>query len=147
MKLDDLPKKNIYQVPDRYFDQLPGRVMARVREKESANNPVTMFTFWRQPMLRGALAGVALILSFIFIYTFTSTSPQPQPFPAGEWILSDVTETEAVEYLMASDQLETQDLTGLPLPDEDLSHEFIQVSHEELLQAVENEDLGEIYTY
>lgn len=145
MKLDDLPKKNIYQVPDRYFDQLPGRVMSRVREKESANNLVTMLPFWRQPLLQGALAGLALILSFVFIFTFNSQ--QPQPSAAGEWMLADVTEKEAVEYLMASDQLEAQDLTGLPLPEEDLSHEFIQVSHEELLQAVENEDLEEIYVY
>jgi hypothetical protein len=144
MKLDDLPKKNIYPVPDRYFDQLPGRVMARVREKESANNPVTMLTFWRQPFLRGALAGLALVLSFIFIYTFRFDPPQPTP---NDVLLSDVTEKEALEYLMASDQLEAQDLTGLPLSDEDLSHEFIQVSQEELQQAVENEDLGDIYIY
>jgi hypothetical protein len=145
MKLDDLPKKNIYRVPDRYFDQLPGVVMARVREKESANNPVTMLAFWRQPMLRGALAAMALVLSFIFIYTFNSE--QAQPASTSEFLLADITEKEAVDYLMASGRLEPQDLNGLPLPDEDLSHEFIQVSQEELLQAVENEDLGEIYIY
>lgn len=147
MKLDDLPKKNIYRVPDRYFDQLPGVVMARVRKKESANNLVTMLTFWRQPMLRGALAGLALILSFIFIYTFNSNSDQPQPSSPSEVLLANVTEREAVDYLMASGQLESQHLNGLPLPEEDLSHEFIQVSHEEILQAVENEDLDGIYIY
>jgi hypothetical protein len=143
MKLDDLPKKNIYPVPDRYFDQLPGRVMARVREKESANNPVTMLTFWRQPLLRGALAGLALVLSCIFIYTFSFDPPQSTA--PSDVLRSEVTEKEALEYLIASGQLEAQDLTGLPLSNEDLSHEFIQVSQEELLQAVENEDLGDIY--
>jgi hypothetical protein len=145
MKLDDLPKRNIYQVPDRYFDQLPGRVMARVREKESANNPVTMLTFWRQPLWQGALAGLALVLTFIFIYTFSFDPPLPTA--PSDVLLSEVTEKEALEYLMASDQLEAQDLAALPLSDQDLSHEFMQVSQEELLQAVENEDLGDIYMY
>lgn len=145
MKLDDLPKKNVYLVPDRYFDQLPGRVMARVREKESVENPVALLSFWRQPLLRGALAGLALVLSFIYIFTFTA---QPSaPAASGEDLLANVTEKEAVDYLMASDQLEAQDLTTLPLPEEDLSHEFLQVSQEELRQAVENEDLDGIYIY
>jgi hypothetical protein len=145
MRLEDLPKKNIYQVPDRYFDQLPAKVMARVRDKEAASNPVAWLTFWHQPFLRGALAGLALVLSFIFI--FTINSDQPQSSDTSEALLSSVSETEALDFLMNSDELETQDLTGLPLSDEDLSHEFIQVSQEDLLQAVENEDLGEIYIY
>jgi hypothetical protein len=145
MKLDDLPKKNIYQVPDRYFDQLPGRVMARVREKESANNPVAMLAFWRQPFLRAGLAALALVLTFIYLFTFKSG--QPQPGAGSEALLANVTEKEALEYLMVSDQLETRDLTGLPLSDQDLSHEFIQVSQEELQQAVENEELGDINIY
>jgi hypothetical protein len=29
-KLDDIPKKNIFEVPDRYFDELPGVIQARV---------------------------------------------------------------------------------------------------------------------
>jgi hypothetical protein len=143
MKLDDLPKKNIYQVPDRYFDQLPAIVMARVREKESAKNPVTGLTFWRQPFLQGALAGLALLLSFILIFTFHTN--QSQSSGDSNTLLANVTEKEALEFLMTSGPLETQDLTGLPLTGVDLSHEFIQVSREELLRAVENEDLGQIY--
>jgi hypothetical protein len=150
MKLDDLPKKNIYQVPDRYFDQLPGVVMARVREKEAANNPVTISTFWRQPLLRVALASLALVLTFFIIFSTNSNqsnSSQSNSSSGSEVLLSSVSEKDAVEYLMTSDRLETQDLTILALTDEDMSHEFIQVSQEEILQAVENEDLGEIYFY
>ena len=29
-KLDDIPKKNIFEVPERYFDELPGVIQARV---------------------------------------------------------------------------------------------------------------------
>lgn len=145
MKLDDLPKKNVYRVPDRYFDQLPGRMMARVSQRASAENPVAWLAFWRQPLLRGALAGLALVLSFI--YFFTITSSQAPSAASGEGLLANVTEKEALDYLMVSDQLEPQDLTSLPLPEEDLSHEFLQVSQEELRQAVENEDLDGIYIY
>jgi hypothetical protein len=145
MKLDDLPKKNIYQVPDRYFDQLPARVMSRVREKEASNYQLAILTFLRQPFLRGALAGLALVLSFIFI--FTHNSQQPNSSTDSELLLSSISEKDALDYLMASDQLETQDLTILSLSDEDRSHEFIQVSQEAILQAVEQGDLGDIYIY
>ena len=145
MKLDDLPKKNIYRVPDRYFDQLPGVVMARVREKEAAHNPVAIFTFWRQPLLlRVALASLAIILSCIVIFNHSNQSNSSS---SGEMLLSSVSEKDAVDYLMTSNQLETQDLTILSLSDEDMSHEFIQVSQEEILQAVENEDLEGVYIY
>lgn len=33
-KLEDIPKKIIYQVPDGYFDKLPGVVQARISGKE-----------------------------------------------------------------------------------------------------------------
>jgi hypothetical protein len=145
MKLDDLPKKNIYQVPDRYFDQLPGVVMARVREKEAAYHPVAIFNFLRQPLLRGALAGLAIVFSFIVI--FTINSDQSNPSAGNELLLSSISEKDAVDYLMTSDQLETQDLTILSLSEEDKSHEFIQVSREDILQAVEEEDLEDIYLY
>jgi hypothetical protein len=145
MKLDDLPKKNIYQVPDRYFDQLPGVVMARVREKEASHHPVAIFTFWRQPLLlRVALASLAIILSCIIIF---NNSNQSNSSFSGEMLLSSVSEKDAVDYLMTSNQLETQDLTILSLSGEDMSHEFIQVSQEEILQAVENEDLEGVYIY
>jgi hypothetical protein len=29
-KLDDIPKKNVFEVPDGYFDRLPGIIQARV---------------------------------------------------------------------------------------------------------------------
>ena len=34
MKLEDIKKKNIYSVPDKYFDQLPTRIQARVNDKK-----------------------------------------------------------------------------------------------------------------
>jgi hypothetical protein len=145
MKLDDLPKKIIYQVPDRYFDQLPGVVMARVREKEAANNPVAIFNFWRQPLLRVAMACLAFVLSFIII--FTINSDQSNSSSGSEALLSSVSEKDAVDYLMTSDELEAQDLAILTVADEDISHEFIQVTQEEILQAVEDEDLEGIYIY
>jgi hypothetical protein len=148
MKLDDLPKKNIYQVPDRYFDQLPGRVMSRVREKETANYPSAILTFLRQPFLRGALAGLAIVLSFIFIFTLNPKNPQPaNPSSDAAGLLSNISQKDAIDYLMTSDQLDTQDLSALSLSNEDLSHEFIQVTREDIMQAVENEDIGEIYLY
>jgi hypothetical protein len=33
MKLDDIPKKPIFDVPDGYFDQLPGKIQSRISGK------------------------------------------------------------------------------------------------------------------
>ncbi len=34
-KLNDIPKKNIYEVPDGYFEKLPGVIQSRVAAKET----------------------------------------------------------------------------------------------------------------
>jgi hypothetical protein len=34
-KLEDIPKKNIFEVPDGYFDKLPGMVQARVAKRSA----------------------------------------------------------------------------------------------------------------
>jgi len=33
-KLEDLPRKNIFEAPDGYFDQLPGIIQSRIAQKE-----------------------------------------------------------------------------------------------------------------
>jgi hypothetical protein len=37
-KLEDIPKKNIFEVPEGYFDQLPGRVQARIAAESSSRS-------------------------------------------------------------------------------------------------------------
>lgn len=63
MKLDDIKKKNIYMVPDKYFDQLPARVQSRINEKA----PVSVFHWnwgWSYKLAIPAIAMIVLIIYF-----------------------------------------------------------------------------------
>ncbi len=58
-KLEDLPKKNIFEVPDGYFDQLPGVIQSRIVQKEK--NPETSWSLafrYALPVL--LLAGIGI---------------------------------------------------------------------------------------
>lgn len=139
MKLDDLPKKNIYEVPAGYFEKLPSVIMSRVQEKSREQNPVWAFltqTYW----LRGALAGMALIIGIFFVFSINS-DVKPNGIASNtenpNELISAVSKKEAMDYLINSEQLQPNDLAYLSQADQDISHEFIQASEEEIWQAVE----------
>lgn len=53
-KLEDIPKKNIFEVPDGYFEQLPARVQARIsggRQSRSASWSWTRSIRYALPVL------------------------------------------------------------------------------------------------
>lgn len=141
MKLEDIPKKNIYQVPEGYFDKLPNRVMAQVR-KDVAGERNAFFTFGHFAYLRGALAGLVLLVLFTWCFLFTL--PDHTPLPTAS-LLNNISDTEALDYLIRTERLETQDLVVLSQTDQDLTYDFIQVSREDILREVDDADLEEIY--
>ncbi|PZR38680.1 MAG: hypothetical protein DI538_09025 [Azospira oryzae] len=58
-KLEDLPRKNIYQVPDGYFDKLPGVIQSRVARKENHHEVSWGLVFrYAFPVLLLAVAGI-----------------------------------------------------------------------------------------
>lgn len=87
-KLEDIPKKNIFQVPEGYFDELPGRVQARI----PAGN-VNRATSWSwTTALRYALPSLVAVALF-----------------AGWWLKNDAPEEDA-EAILAS--IETEQLAA-----------------------------------
>ena len=46
-KLEDIPKQNIFEVPDGYFDKLPSVIQARIAKPEPK--------FWQLPAFRYAM--------------------------------------------------------------------------------------------
>ena len=46
MKLEDLPKKEIFDVPEGYFEKLPSSIQARIAERQQpASRPVLRYAF------------------------------------------------------------------------------------------------------
>ncbi|GEO03511.1 hypothetical protein AAE02nite_11750 [Adhaeribacter aerolatus] len=141
MKLDEIPKKNIYEVPADYFEKLPAQMMTRVNGHRQENSGV--FTFGALPWLKSALAGLALVISFISIFLYNSSEPGTYTGESTQ-ILAAVSDQEAMDYLLTSDQLDSYDLAMLPQAEQDFTHEFIQASDAELEREVELADLDEL---
>lgn len=62
-KLEDIPKKNIFEVPEGYFDKLPGVIQSRVAAPKS-NLESHYFTL----VVRYALPVVFLSAAAVFVY-------------------------------------------------------------------------------
>lgn len=91
MKLEDINKKNIHQVPDKYFDELPLKIQSRIQQESVSKTWV--FTYG----LRYALP--ALLLLIVSIYLIT----QPKVNESPEQLLAEVSTEELISYLEASD--------------------------------------------
>ncbi len=86
-KLEKIPKNNIFEVPDGYFDKLPLQILARIEAKspQPAQQP------WLSYSLRYALPMFVFALAVIFIF-------KPKVDKA-EKMLASVSTEELVAYL------------------------------------------------
>jgi hypothetical protein len=104
MKLEDIPKKEIFTAPDGYFDTLPGVIQARVAKQSRFARPVWKYS------LRYALPAVVLVAAGILWYT-RQTSAQD--------MLAGIATEELVRYLEESETLSTDELLDTDLLDAD----------------------------
>jgi hypothetical protein len=100
MKLEDLPKKEIFDVPEGYFEKLPGTIQSRITEGKQSES---------RPMLRYALQyalPLVIIITIGFVW-FENTSPSNQS-PA-ELLLAEIQTEDLITYLdntdMTTDEL------------------------------------------
>jgi hypothetical protein len=92
MKLEDLPKKEIFTVPDGYFEKLPGVIQARVAAPSKAARPVLRYT------LQYALPVVVLLAAGIFWFAPATTSSTQ-----AETLLADVNTEDLIAFLNDTD--------------------------------------------
>ena len=130
MKLEDIEKKNIYRVPDRYFDQLPMRIQSRV----NAENPVNRFTFSWKFVTKIAVPAFALVL-ILFYFGINNSNTNL----SSEQLLAMVDTEDIIAYLETTDItadeiLEEIDLTMLDLDfsDEGAMMEDIDMDAEDM---------------
>lgn len=119
-KLENIPKKTVFTVPDGYFEKLPARIQSRI-PTEAVNTGFS--TFFRYH-LRYALL-LVLVAAAVFYY-YTPSRPDP------EAILAKVETSDLILYI---------EETSVPASEELL--EGMDVSTADL-EAIENEvyDLG-----
>ena len=130
--LEELKRENVYSVPEDYFDKLPNRIMQRVTaspEKAGALN-------WIPAPWRMALAGsgFAAVFATVFMLNFN----EQQPDFSGQ--LAQINDTEIVNYLLASEQLERTDLALLNSSEQDFTHEFLTADETAINEVLADEE-------
>lgn len=109
-KLEDIPKKQIFEVPDGYFEKLPGIIQSRVATQDK---PV--FSPFRSVALRYALGiMITAVAAFFWIN-------QPSREMSAESILASIETTDLVAYINSSDITTDELLEDLTLNSEDAS--------------------------
>lgn len=121
-KLSDIPKRNIYEVPDKYFDRLPAQIMERTAG--AGYSPAPWYAAAWKP-LRLALAPLVLLLVAGVVY-FTQLHNQPE----GQTVnLATVADEDIMDYLSTYAVLETGDFAELSsVSGQEMTAEFLNVS-------------------
>jgi hypothetical protein len=98
-KLEDIPKKEIFEVPDGYFERLPERIQTRISGSISSTENSFIFRY----KLQYALPLIIVVATGIYWF---SAADQPENV---ESLLASVQTEQLVAYLGESD-ITTEDL-------------------------------------
>ncbi|MGC3946880.1 MAG: hypothetical protein QM762_20575 [Chryseolinea sp.] len=110
-KLDDIPKQHPFNVPDDYFDKLPGKVQARV-QGSTLRSPAIF-----GHALKYAVAAVTVaVVAFVWFWTSPATQSD-----SPEAILASIDTSELVAYLNEGDITTDELLDELHLDNEDVN--------------------------
>jgi hypothetical protein len=104
-KLEDIPKRNIFEVPDAYFDQLPLKIQAKVESTQPSTSVIPAFGLVFRYAFPVILVGIAA-------YLFWPTSKGNQ-----DDLLASVSTESLISFLNETD-LSTEDLIDLAKLDE-----------------------------
>ncbi|RSK24723.1 hypothetical protein [Hymenobacter metallilatus] len=136
------PQPPLAPPPDRYFEQLPTRLMQRVQT--SAPSPAAWG--WLSALsapVRTALASGVVLGGFAASFLL---SPPATIQPVATASLAQVSREEMVQYLLASDQRVTlTDLAELPGAAQSVPAGTLQASPDELQDLLDTQPTEETY--
>ncbi len=142
MKLDDIHKKNIYKVPDEYFDDLPGRIQKRISEK---NTPRESFSFnWS--LTTKITLPVAAMIAIVLLVVLNPRENNSTNL-SYEAMLENVSSESMISFLelediTSDDIIHSIDVQQLDENFQDLEQSYIEIEEQiddELLDAIINE--------
>ena len=125
IKLSDIPKHNVHQVPEGYFDRLPMRIMERTAAREQVAAAAWYTQLWRP--VRYAVAPLVLLLLFVGVYFFNIQQEQQQVQQAGV-TFSSLSNDEIYNYLDIYAQVDASDFEEYSIADQELAADFLNVS-------------------
>ena len=137
-KLEDIPKKNIFEVPEGYFERLPGTIQART----SVSTPSSVgIPSWSRA-LRYALPVVLLIGAGIFWYQNNSLSSKVNVQSELASIQADQLAAYLDDHeLTTEDLVETVTWNSGDLSDlENVVYSTLDVTHHQLEEILDEYD-------
>lgn len=118
MKYSELPdnKKEIFQVPDGYFEHLPGRVLQRIERQQTAQAPSTR-KLYATPLRLAGMAAMLVLAAYLALWPRPQQSdsmPQTSAYVQvnSEDLLNGLTRAEVAEFMLSEEEI-TPDLLDL----------------------------------
>lgn len=112
MKLDDLNKKNVFKVPEGYFDDLPMKIQSRIQKEDQKRG--TVWDAYFLPSLKYTLPILILaIMASIFLLRNNSMDMSPDS------ILAEVETSEIIAYLEYTDISTEELIEGIQWQEDD----------------------------
>lgn len=136
MKLEDIKKDNIHQVPEGYFEELPQKIQARIAQPKPSTSMFLLHS------LKYAIP--ALLLAAVSIYYLTNQKPADI---SPEDMLAEVSTSELINFLEDSEItteeiIENIDITSTDIrfeqEDTELLNDFNETELEELLDEYDD---------
>ncbi len=134
VRLNDIPREDVFKVPDNYFEALPDRIQKRVSAQQKR-------AWYAQPLVQGtfkyALPAVTLLLlGYVFLL---SPAPQEEALFAS---LDEATEHEMLAFLV-DNGASTQELSAVLELNEGLFFSDAEPlpADEQLFEQLENDAL------
>lgn len=137
MKLDDIDKRNIFEIPERYFDTLPMRVQERLPRRRLEKRQIA----WK--MAVAALVPATLVL-MLFVYPGFLRNATVTENP--EKMLAEIAIVDVVAYLESAD-ISTEDIL------ENTDPELLEISIESVSplfphdMGIDGKDMNSIMEY
>ncbi len=130
--LEELEKKNIFQVPEGYFDTLPTRIQSRVVKPRWESG----WSFGWAGWATGLATAVMIVIGFWF---FNGNQPG-----STETVLAKVSNQELINYLQDSEVTQSEIIETVSAdgsnPDENLFQQ-LDVPEDELIEQLSTQDV------
>ncbi|MDA0195397.1 MAG: hypothetical protein O2887_12690 [Bacteroidetes bacterium] len=133
IKIDDLKKENIFKVPDRYFEELPSLIQARVLAQAGSKQG-----WFVLPSVRWAVIATPVLAVIMYFVIFRG--PVEQTPVNIDAILAQVETNDLIAYLEDSDMTDAELISGLALE----SFEIDEITDELYLEDIDISDLESI---
>jgi hypothetical protein len=129
-RLEDIPKKQSFKVPDGYFDDLPMRIQARIQEAEKKPS----WSWMPVPSFALKLALPMILVGIVSVVLWNNLSSTKDPFAK-----LDSVPTEQLLAYLESDEITTEEI----IENATFTNATINTLYEQD-EAVPAEDLDEL---